>query len=186
MDSQCSVLTVGRVAPHTRHSCRHTLRRPDMVDRRTIAQHTAVAAIKRTAPAVAESVHYPDSDGPFLLPTPLQARAVMSVRFALHHHFDKVDNVVLEGNTFMYYKEGNPAASISPDVYVVLDHDLGDRRVYKFWEEGKSLDFALDVISPSSEIGDSEDMRALYERLGIEEYFLFQPDPLKRGRRLVG
>lgn len=156
-----------------------------MVDRRTIAQNTAGVPAEHTVPAVPESVLYPDSDGHFLPPTPLQAHAVMNVRYALMHHFAHVDNVVLEGDMFMYYEEGNPAASISPDVYVVLDHDLGDRGVYKFWDEGKSLDFALDVISPSSDMRDSEDTRSLYERLGIGEYFLFQPDPSRRGRRLV-
>ena len=147
-----------------------------MADRKTIEQHAAVA----------EGVHYPDSDGHFLPDNPLQAHAVMNVRFALQHHFDKVDNVVLEGDMFMYYEEGNPAASIAPDVYVVLDHDLGNRGVYKFWEEGKPPDFALEVISPSSKIRNAVEKRALYARLGIGEYFLFQPDPHERGRRLVG
>ena len=140
-----------------------------MADRRTIAQHVAIAAVERTAPAVTESVHYPDSDGHFLPDNPLQAHAVMNVRFALQHHFDKLENVVLEGDMFMYYEEGNPAASIAPDVYVVLDHDLGDRPVYKFWEEGKPPDFALEVISPSSKIRNAKEKRALYQRLGIGE-----------------
>ena len=157
-----------------------------MADRKTIAQHVAVTATERTTPAVAESVHYPDSDGHFLPDNPLQAHAVMNVRFALQHHFDKVENIVLEGDMFMYYEEGNPAASIAPDVYVVLDHDLGDRPVYKIWEEGKPPDFALEVISPSSQLRNSKEKRALYQQLGIGEYFLFQPDPRKRGRRLVG
>ena len=157
-----------------------------MSDRKTIAQRTAIAAVEHAPPAVAESVHYPDSDGHFLPDNPVQAHAVMNVRFALQHHFDKVDNVVLEGDMFMYYEEGNPAASIAPDVYVVLDHDLGKRGVYKFWEEGKPPDFALEVISPSSKIRNAKEKRVLYARLGIGEYFLFQPDPRKRGRRLVG
>lgn len=157
-----------------------------MADRKTIEQHAAVTAVERTPPAVAESVHYPDSDGHFLPDNPLQAHAVMNVRFALQHHFYKVDNVVLEGDMFMYYEEGNPAASIAPDVYVVLDHDLGERGVYKFWEEGKPPDFALEVISPSSKIRNAVEKRALYARLGVTEYFLFQPDPQKRGQRLVG
>ncbi len=157
-----------------------------MADRKTIEQHAAVPAVERTPPSVAESVHYPDSDGHFLPAHPLQARAVINVRFALQHHFDKVDNAVLEGDMFMYYEEGNPAASIAPDVYVVLDHDLGGRGVYKFWEEGKPPDFALEVISPSSNIRNAVEKRALYARLGIGEYFLFQPDLQKRGPRLVG
>ena len=157
-----------------------------MADRRTIAQQAPVAAAERPSPAVAESVQYPDSDGHFLPDNPLQAHAVMNVRFALQQHFDSVDRVVLEGDMFLYYEEGNPAASIAPDVYVVLDHDLGDRPVYKLWEEGKPPDFALEVISPSSELRNAHAKRALYERLGIGEYFLFQPDPRRRGRRLVG
>ena len=110
----------------------------------------------------------------------------MNVRFALQHHSYKVDNVVLEGDMFMCYEEGNPAASIAPGVYVVLDHDLGNRGVYKFWEEGKPPDFALEVISPSSKIRNAAEKRALYARLGIGEHFLFQPDPQKRRPRLVG
>ena len=157
-----------------------------MADRRTIAQHAAVAPAEPTPLAVVDGVHYPDSDGHFLPESPLQARAIMNVRSALQLHFDKVDNVVLEGDMFMYYEEGNPAASIAPDIFVVLEHDLGDRGVYKLWEEGKPPDFALEVISPSSEIRNALQKRALYAGLGIGEYFLFQPDPRKRGRRLVG
>ena len=157
-----------------------------MADRKTIAQQTAVAPVEHIPPAFAESVHYPDSDGHFLPDNPLQARAVVNVRFSLQQHFDQVDNVVLEGDMFLYYEEGNPAASIAPDIFVVLDHDLGDRPVYKLWEEGKPPDFALEVISPTSQIRNEVEKRALYERLGIGEYFLFQPDARKRGRRLVG
>ena len=157
-----------------------------MADRRTIAQHVAEVAPERTQPAVPDDVHYPDSDGHFLPDNPLQAHAVVNLRFALHQHFEKVQNVVLEGDMFLYYEEGNPAASIAPDIYVVLNHDLGKRSVYKFWEEGKPPDFALEVISPSSKLRNSQDKRALYARLGIGEYFLFQPDPEERGQRLVG
>ena len=157
-----------------------------MSDQKTIAQQTAVEPAVRTPPVAPESVHYPDSDGHFLPAHPLQARAVLNSRFALQQHFDRVDNVVLEGNMYLYYEEGNPAASISPDVFVVLEHDLGDRPVYKLWEEGKPPDFALEVISPTSEIRNGEERRELYARLGIGEYFLFQPDPRCRGRRLVG
>ncbi len=162
-------------------------RRPRMAEQRTIAQQAAVTATTEPAPPpVTESVHYPDSDGRFLPENPLQARAIINVRSALTQHFDQVDNVVLEGDMFVYYERGNPAASIAPDVFVVLEHDLGDRPVYKFWEEGKPPDFALEVISPSSEVRNAEEKRTLYARLGIGEYFLFQPEPRRRGRRLVG
>ena len=51
--------------------CRQALGRIHMMDPRNIAQHVAFAAAESTAPAAPESVHYPDSDGHFLPPTPL-------------------------------------------------------------------------------------------------------------------
>ena len=90
----------------------------------------------------------------------------MDVRVALEDHFEMVPRVVLEGDMFIYYREGS-LDSIAPDVYVVLDHDLEGRRVYKLWEEGKPPDFALEVISPSSEVHNAVTKRKLYERLGI-------------------
>ncbi len=133
-----------------------------------------------------DTAHYPDSDGHFLPDNPLQANAIVDVRSSLKQHFSTIDNVVLEGDMFIYFEKGNPRESIAPDVFVVRNHDLGQRRVYKLWEEGKPPDFALEVISPERKIRNEVDKRDLYERLGIGEYFLFQPDPGEAGRRLVG
>ena len=156
-----------------------------MADHKTIEQRAAAVAVESLAPSAPATIHYPDSDGHFLPDTPLQARAVMDVRVALEEHFEMVPRVVLEGDMFIYYREGS-LDSIAPDVYVVLDHDLEGRRVYKLWEEGKPPDFALEVISPSSEVHNAVTKRKLYERLGIGEYFLFQPDSGRPDPRLIG
>ncbi len=157
-----------------------------MADERIIKQSPFPAVAEVPPPAIEETVHYPDSDGHFLPDNPLQADAIVNVRASLKQHFAKTDRVVLEGDMFIYHEEGNPRESIAPDIFVVRDHDLGDRRVYKLWEEGKPPHFALEVISPESKVRNEVDKRDLYERLGILEYFLFQPDPQQRGRRLVG
>ena len=60
--------------------------------------------------AAYDPVNYPDSDEHFLSPNPLQAHASVRLRINLEHHFHRVPSVVLEGNMFMYYQEGNPAA----------------------------------------------------------------------------
>ncbi len=171
--------------------CGYGSRRSDMADYRIIRQSPFPAVLEPPPPPLAKCIHYPDSDGRFLPENRLEAKAVVNLRIALQHHFAKVPNVVVEGGMFIYYEEGNPRKSIAPDLYVVLDHDLGDRMVYKLWEEGKPPDFALEVISPSSEIRNREEKVALYRQLGIGEYFVFQPltekpEPRLRGRRLVG
>ena len=155
-----------------------------MPDDKTIDQRAASVPVEQAAPPVAETLHYPDSDGRFLPENPLQAHAIIELRRSLGSHFAGGPPVVLEGDMFIYYEEGT-LKSIAPNVYVVLDHDLGNRPVYKLWEEGKPLDFATDVISPSSDVNNNVENRALYERLGIGEYFVFQPDPEREGPRLV-
>ena len=155
-----------------------------MPDDRTIDQRAASVAVEPAGPPVAGTLHYPDSDGRFLPENPLQARAIIELRESLRRHFAGGPPVVLEGDMFIYYEEGT-LKSVAPDVYVVLDHDLGNRLVYKLWEEGKPPDFAVEVISPTSEVHNTVRKRALYERLGIGEYFVFQPDQEREGPRLV-
>ncbi len=145
---------------------------------------------------VAEPLTYPDSDGHFLPDNPLQANAVVELRISLREHFRKVPNVVVEGGMFLYYAEGEAderlvlgkrvGKYVAPDLIVVLDHDLGGRGTHKVWEEGKPPDFALEVISPSSEVRNRVAKKELYERIGIGEYFVFQPGPERAGPRLVG
>ncbi len=157
-----------------------------MAHDRMIRQSPFPAVLEPPAPVLAEVIHYPDSDGRFLPENPLQASAIVNLRAALTHHFNEVPRVVLRGGMFMYYEEGNPKKNIAPDIFVVLDHDLGKRRVYKIWEEGKPPDFALEVLSPSTYTHNEEEKVVLYARLGIGEYFRFQPDPEKQEPRLVG
>ena len=152
--------------------------------------------IERHALPVAEPLSYPDSDGHFLPPNPLQANAIVELRNSMRTHFLDVPNVVVEGSMFLYYAEGEAderlvlgkrvGKYIAPELIVVLDHELGGRGTYKVWVEGKPPDFALEVISPSSELRNRAAKKELYERIGIGEYFVFQPDPQRPGPRFVG
>ena len=133
-----------------------------------------------------DPVHYPESDGKFLPENTQQALAIISVRNALDLHLAHVPNVILEGNKFIYYKKGNSTKCVAPDIYVPLDHVYKCPSPYKVWIEGKAPDFVLEVISPESEIRNRVDKKALYASLGVEEYFVFQPDEARGGERLVG
>ncbi len=169
-----------------------------MADKGIIKQHPAPAVVAEPPPAVVVPgpLEYPDSDGRFLPENPLQANAIVELRSNLKQHFRDRPNVVVEGDMFLYYEKGQAderlvrgkrvGKFVAPDVIVVLDHDLGGRGTYKLWEEGKPPDFALEVISPSSEVRNRETKRDLYERIGIGEYFVFQPDTTRAGPRLVG
>ncbi|MDE0103894.1 MAG: Uma2 family endonuclease [Bryobacterales bacterium] len=169
-----------------------------MADKGIIEQHGAPAVAVEPARhhLEPEPLEYPDSDGRFLPENPLQANAIIELRNNLKQHFRHRSHVVVKGDMFLYYAEGQADERIvrgrrvgkyvAPDVIVVLDHDLGGRGTYKLWVEGKPPDFAMDVISPSSEVRIRDAKHRTYERIGIREYFLFQPDASRPWPRLVG
>ena len=150
-----------------------------MGDKRIIEQRIPAAA------RVAEA-RFPDSDGRFLPENDTQAEAILSVRYALTRHYSGVQDVYLAGNLFVYYDADDDAVSVAPDVFVVLGTARGRRTSYKVWEEGKPPDFVLEVISPRSKDRDLVDKAGKYAAMGVREYFVYQPDPERRGYRLSG
>jgi hypothetical protein len=74
-----------------------------------------------------------------------------------------------------YYEEGNPAACVAPDVFVVQGVAKGERRTYKLWEEGQPPTVVFEITSRGSRLEDLGTKRALYAMLGVQEYFLYDP-----------
>jgi len=97
----------------------------------------------------------------------------------------------VSGNLLLYYEQGNPKKFVVPDVFVVKDLEPKKRRIYKLWIERKAPDVVLEVTSRKTKKKDTVAKPTLYARLGVKEYFLFDPtqeylDPPLQGHRLVG
>ncbi len=105
----------------------------------------------------------------------------------------------MNGESFIYYVEGNPRRSFSPDCYVVFglsetaleSLSLEGNNTYLLWEVGKPPDFILEIGSPSTAMADLGSKRDLYAELGVGEYWRydgtggeFYGEPLV-GERLV-
>lgn len=134
-------------------------------------------------------VHYPESNGLPLAETRFQYDSLTYAAGALDVHFRESPDVAVEGNRLLYYVEGDPRSRVAPDVFVVFGVPKRRRRTYRLWEEGKAPDFVLEVTSRSTRRQDAGFKRDLYARLGVREYWLFDPtgdwlDPRLQGNRL--
>ena len=137
-----------------------------------------------------ETIHYPDSDGKPMAENDWQRRVIHYALIVLENRYAGRPDVYVSGDLLIYYEEGNPRASVVPNVFVVFGAEKRKRMNYKLWEEPKAPDFVLEVASPGRWREHEGPKRALYERLGVREYF--QHDPLGehlpsplQGRRLV-
>jgi hypothetical protein len=138
---------------------------------------------------LAREVYYPESDGRPMAETEVHAQVMMDLWSALRRHYASVPDVYLWGNMFLYYQQGNPRACLAPDLFLVKGVSKHVRRTYKLWEEGRVPSLVVEVTSKDTRDEDL-DKKAVYERLGVEEYILFDPlgeylRPQLQGYRLV-
>ncbi len=121
-------------------------------------------------------VYYPESDGQPMGETQFHVTAILYLYQALQSFFQKNDEVYVAADMLFYYEEGNPSAFKVPDVFAVKGVSKHMRRTYKLWEEGVGPCTVFEMTSRSTWLEDLGDKRALYETLGVPEYFLFDPE----------
>jgi Uma2 family endonuclease len=145
-----------------------------------------------TAIPFRQEVYYPESDGKPMGETEVHIREIIYVCQALDEHLRHVPDVYVGADLLLYYVEGNPKMFVVPDVFVALGVPRGERRTYKLWQEGRPPSIVVEVTSDSTSNEDVVKKKALYERLGVEEYVLHDPlgdylnPPLQAFRLVMG
>jgi len=98
---------------------------------------------------------------------------------------------ILLANQFVYYAENFPRLRFAPDLAVIFGVEPGARDNYKIWEERAVPAVIFEITSKGTRREDQNTKKDLYEKIGVEEYWLFDPrgewinDQL-RGYRLQG
>lgn len=155
----------------------------------TPAAPTVVKPPRRTQRGQ-DIVHYPDSDNRPMADTDPQYRCITDTRFALEQYYTDNPQVYVGADLLVYYEEGDPTKSVALDVLVALGVPKGNRRTYLIWEEGKPPDVVFEFTSEHSWRADLGWKFGLYQGLGIQEYFVFDPhgeyiEPALQGYRLA-
>lgn len=78
-------------------------------------------------------------------------------------------------NQFLYYAQGFPRLRTAPDVMVIFDVATGGRDNYKIWEEGQIPAIIFEITSKGTRQQDEGFKKTLYEQLGVQEYWQFDP-----------
>ena len=137
-----------------------------------------------------EPGEYPTADGQPMAESQVHVWTMMDTISPLRLHFQHRDDVYVGGNLMMYYVEGDPTKPVSPDVFVAFGPSREPpRELWKTWEEGKFADFVLELTSMRRKTRDDVFKPVLYRRLGVTEYWQYDPegdylDPPLKGRRL--
>lgn len=136
------------------------------------------------------AIHYPESDGKPMGETD-EHREAMIRHIQILQEYYRGQRVYVSGDLLLYYEQGNPRKYVVPDAFVVKGISPQRRRIYRTWIEGKAPDVVIETTSRKTRRKDTVDKPQLYARLGVKEYFLFDPDqeyldPPLQGHRLAG
>lgn len=120
---------------------------------------------------------YPDSDGQPMADNTKQFRWIVVIKENLERLFANDANVFIAGDLLWYPVEGEPKRRQAPDVMVVFGRPKGDRGSYRQWEEGDiAPQIVFEILSPGNRPGEMLRKLNFYQKYGVEEYYIYDPD----------
>jgi len=124
-----------------------------------------------------EQIVYPESDGKPMADNTKQFRWIVTLEGGFEALFRDREDVFVAGDLFWYPVEGRADIRMAPDVMIVFGRPKGDRPSYKQWEEGNiAPQVVFEVLSPSNSLLEMAKKLEFYDRYGVEEYYLYDPE----------
>jgi Uma2 family endonuclease len=135
-----------------------------------------------TSDAIVPEIDYPDSDGNPMSDNTEQYRWIVIIKENLEIMYADNPNVFVAGDLLWYPVRYTPKRT-APDVMVAFGRPKGRRGSYKQWvEDNIAPQVAFEILSPSNKdrrgIDSLEEKFEFYEKYGIQEYYIYDPDDL--------
>lgn len=127
-----------------------------------------------------KQIVYPDSDGQPMAEGTLQFEWITTIKGGLDAVFRDDPNVFVAGDLLWYPVEGDNTIRTAPDAMVVIGRPKGYRNSYQQWQEkGIPPQVVFEVLSPGNRLGEMTRKFRFYERYGVEEYYVYDPDRIE-------
>jgi Uma2 family endonuclease len=136
-------------------------------------------------PSSTPEVSYPESDGKPMADNTKQFRWIVTIKENLEWLFADDPNVFIAGDLLWYPVEGDSKTCQAPDTMGVFGRPKGDslrdsfdsRGSYKQWQEDNiPPQVVFEILSPSNTRAEMNRKLLFYDRFGVEEYYLYDPD----------
>jgi Uma2 family endonuclease len=138
-----------------------------------------IGMVQQLQPESKAEIIYPESDGQPMADNTKQFRWIVIIKENLEILFAAIADVFVAGDLFWYPVEGSLHRQ-APDVMVVFGRPKGDRGSYKQWEEANiPPQVVFEILSPGNTVTAMTKKLLFYERYGVEEYYIYDPDTVE-------
>lgn len=136
--------------------------------------------VQQLQPDASPQIDYSDSDGLPMADNTKQFRWIVVIKENLELLFADDPLVFVAGDLLWYPVEGDNTIRQAPDAMVVMGRPKGDRGSYRQWEEGGVVpQVVFEILSPGNRFGEMLRKLGFYDRHGVEEYYIYDPDKLE-------
>jgi Uma2 family endonuclease len=136
--------------------------------------------VQQLIPDNSIEVIYPESDGQPMADNTKQFRWIVVIKENLELLFSDRPEVFVAGDLLWYPVEGDNKLRQAPDVLVVFGRPKGDRGSYRQWQEGNiAPQVVFEILSPGNRFGEMVRKLEFYQRYGVEEYYVYDPDAVE-------
>jgi Uma2 family endonuclease len=136
--------------------------------------------VQQLSSETTQKIIYPDSDGQPMADNTKQFRWIVVIKENLEILFADVADVFVAGDLLWYPVRGNNKIRQAPDIMVAFGRPKGDRGSYKQWEEDNiPPQVVFEILSPGNREGKMAEKLLAYQRYGVEEYYIYDPDDIE-------
>ncbi|WP_193196565.1 Uma2 family endonuclease [Nostoc sp. MG11] len=124
-----------------------------------------------------KGIIYPDSDEQPMADNTKQFELIVWIKDNLELLFANDPNVFVAGDLLWYPVENDNKLRQAPNVMVVFGRQKGYRGSYQQWfEDNIPPQVVFEIWSPGNRLSKMAKKFEFYERYGVEEYYLYEPD----------
>jgi Uma2 family endonuclease len=123
---------------------------------------------------------FPDSDGKPMADNTEQFSWIVLIKENLEILFADRADVFVAGDLLWYPVQSQLISPTAPDAMVVFGRPKGRRGSYRQWQEDDvAPQVVFEILSPSNTKAEMKRKLEFYERYGVEEYYVYDPDRLR-------
>jgi Uma2 family endonuclease len=136
--------------------------------------------VQQLTPETKPEIIYPDSDGSPMADNTEHYEWIVKIKENLEILFASENDVFIAGDLLWYPVEGSVKTRQAPDVMVIFGRPKGKRGSYKQWEENNiAPQVVFEILSPGNRSQEMAKKLLFYQRHGVEEYYVYNPDKIE-------
>lgn len=133
--------------------------------------------VQQVTPEDTLEVIYPQSDGQPMADNTEQFAWIVKIKENLEILFASQADIFIAGDLFWYPVQGNPNIKQAPDTMVVFGRPKEKRGSYLQWaEDNIPPQVVFEILSPGNTLKEMTKKLQFYQRYGVEEYYIYDPN----------